>query len=404
MSDPTRSSGSGGPDTQGADMASGLDRADRGKIPETLPNAPARAVTSRRGDRPGTPPPGAALPHTGSFRPAARVEGASAPPDNSPAVATGRAGPMPRSKPVRSGSAPSAEAAPQAARQEVRHSAVQPNAASRPAAETEQRQGRRKQAPTRGQRTPPRRSWARRQRIAPSMSERARFLLATLCGLVLGAGVHIAIVLLLPRFAEQDAFSRLRGTMESETAVMVSGTGGAETWMPFADPAVAVAACAYDLEDGPVRISAKAGALFQSLSFHSRAGGVYFALTDRAAVRGDLEAVIMTRRQLDEALAAEDEEDPTRDVRIVAPQREGLVIVRVVAPAPSFRPQADEAAKSVLCTIEGQEETLGTQVPPAQGAQPRAGSPAQPVPPASTRTPGQRPAPGTPLPSPPGRR
>lgn len=230
--------------------------------------------------------------------------------------------------------------------------------------------------------------------LAPAgMSDRSRFLVATLFGMVLAVGVHIAIVLALPHFAENDAFSRLRSTMEAENAVLIAPAGGAGTWVPLPDPAAAVAACAYDLRDGPVRVSAKVGALLQSLSFHARGGGVYFAVTDRAAVRGELDLVVMTRRQLDEALAAEDEADPTRDVRIVAPRTEGFVIVRVLAPAPSLRPQAEQAARSVACTIEGEDQA---DPPPAP---PPAAPPAEAVPPAAPQP--NRPAPA---PAPPGRR
>ena len=191
------------------------------------------------------------------------------------------------------------------------------------------------------------------------MSERARFLLATLCGLVLALGVHIAIILALPCFAEQDAYSRLEETLTADTAQLVSAPGGGSTWLPRPDPAVAVAACAFDLEDGPVRVSAKTGPLFQSISLHAKGGGVFYALTDRAAVRGELELVVMTQRQLDEALAQDDDSDPSRDVRIVAPRREGIVIVRVAAPLPSLRPEAEEAAKAVSCAVDADEEGEG---------------------------------------------
>ncbi len=213
--------------------------------------------------------------------------------------------------------------------------------------------------------------------LAPvGMSDRGRFIVATLFGMVLAVGVHIAIVLAMPRFAEHDAFSRLRSTMESGNAVPIATAGGANTWMPQPDPAAVVAACAYDLRDGPVRVSAKTGTLFQSLSFHSRGGGVYFAVTDRAAVRGELDLVVMTRRQLDEALAAEDESEPTRDVRIIAPRPEGFAIIRVLAPAPSLRSQAEEAAKAVSCTIESdQADEPG---PPAPASPPPPPPPAQP--------------------------
>lgn len=191
------------------------------------------------------------------------------------------------------------------------------------------------------------------------MSERARFILATLCGLVLAAGAHIVIVLMAPRFAEADAFSRLEPTIALDQAQLISapGTTGS-TWLPQPDPAVAVAACAFDLNDGPVRVSAKTGGFFESLSFHAKGGTVFYAVTDRAAVRGELDLVVLTRRQLDEALAEEDEDAPSRDVRIIAPRREGFVIIRVAAPFASLRAQAEAAAKSVSCILDGaQEET-----------------------------------------------
>jgi uncharacterized membrane protein len=185
------------------------------------------------------------------------------------------------------------------------------------------------------------------------MSDRTKFLFATLCGLVLAGIVHITAVLAMPWLSERDAFSRLRATMTADRSELIAPpTPTGDTWLPHPDPALAVAACAYNLDEGPVRISAKTGALFQSLSFHARGGGVFFAITDRAAIRSALDLVVMTRRQLDEALATEDQDEPSRDVRIVAPQREGFVVVRALAARPSLREEAEMAAKSVSCTID----------------------------------------------------
>jgi uncharacterized membrane protein len=177
-------------------------------------------------------------------------------------------------------------------------------------------------------------------------------MLATLCGLVLAGIVHLTAVLAMPWLSERDAFSRLRSTLSADKSQLVAAAPAAGTWLPRPDPAVALSACAYNLDEGPVRISAKVGQLFQSISFHARGGGVFFAITDRAAVRGALDLVVMTRRQLDETLAMEDEDEPSRDVRIVAPNREGLAIVRVLANLPSLREEAEAAAKSVSCTID----------------------------------------------------
>ncbi|MBA1158080.1 DUF1254 domain-containing protein [Microvirga mediterraneensis] len=179
-----------------------------------------------------------------------------------------------------------------------------------------------------------------------------RFLVATFCGIVIAAGVHIVAILASPYLADRDAFEKVQTTLTADKAQIISAPGGENTWLPRPDPAIAVATCAFDLRNGPMRVAAQTGSLPLSFSFHKESGGVFFAVTDRAAVRGELEIVTLTARQLDEARAAEDENDPSRDVRIVSPERQGFVIVRVAAPSPSLRPQAEEAAKAVSCTAE----------------------------------------------------
>ncbi len=188
------------------------------------------------------------------------------------------------------------------------------------------------------------------------MKNGSRFIVATLAGLVLAAGVHVASILAAPHLAEHDAFSKVQAAPASDNAQLISAPGGADTWLSAPDPAVAVAACAFNLRDGPMRVAAKTGTLPLAFSFHSATRGVFFAVTDRAAVRGELEIVAMTARQLDEARAAEDENEPSRDVRIVAPEQQGFVIVRVASPTPSLRAQAEEAAKAVSCTTDQDEE------------------------------------------------
>lgn len=179
-----------------------------------------------------------------------------------------------------------------------------------------------------------------------------RFVIATLCSLVMAVGIHIAAILSSPYLADQDAFSKVQATLAADKAQIISAPGGENTWLPNPDPAAAVATCAFDLRNGPMRVSTRTGSLPLSFSFHKETGGVFFAVTDRAAVRGELDIVAMTGRQLDEARAAEDENARSRDVRIVAPEVEGFVIVRVIAPSPSLRPQAEEMAKAISCTAE----------------------------------------------------
>lgn len=191
-----------------------------------------------------------------------------------------------------------------------------------------------------------------------------RLLLATLFGLTLAGIVHIGVVLAIPWLAESDPLSLARASesmdhpLRLHTLATRAQPKPEEAWLPAPDSAVAIGVCAYDLDDGPMRVSAKAGALTMSLAVHSRRGAFY-AVTDQAAVRGSLELVIMTRAQYDEALASEDE--ASRDVRILATDHKGYAVVRVMAALPSERELANEAVDQVTCSIDSPEEPTEDQ-------------------------------------------
>jgi len=176
-----------------------------------------------------------------------------------------------------------------------------------------------------------------------------RLVLTLLCALVLAGLVHLATVLAIPRLSERTAFWRL-GDQPADGKATLIPTGDERPWPMRPDPAVVLAACRYDLAAGPARIAARTGALFESLSFFSRTGTLFFSVTDRAAVRGALDLVVMTKPQLDAAIAEDDE--PSRDVRVLAPQSDGFVIVRVLATSASDREEAQAAARSVSCSAD----------------------------------------------------
>lgn len=213
----------------------------------------------------------------------------------------------------------------------------------------------------------------RRAAILDSLARNAgKLVFATVTGLVLAGMTHIAAILMLPWLSHNDAYSRLSPTATADAAVLIAPARGdafaspredgaeagpGETWMPLHDPAVAVGACAYDLAEGPLRVSAVDGPLFQTLSLHARGAGAYYAVTDRAAVRGRLELVVATQAQLDALVAAEAEEEATSadgfgDLRVVAPTREGFVLVRTLATFPSEAELAETLVGAVSCRIE----------------------------------------------------
>src|SRR5579863_2378392 len=123
---------------------------------------------------------------------------------------------------------------------------------------------------------------------------------------MIAALVHIAAILMIPLYATRDAFARLTPLGPVNATIALEQPGPRARLLPFRDPAVASAFCRFDLTNGPLRVKAPAdGSAFVSLSFHTRRGGIFYAITDRAAAHGGLEALVVTETQL-RALTARD--------------------------------------------------------------------------------------------------
>jgi len=171
--------------------------------------------------------------------------------------------------------------------------------------------------------------------------------------LAIGALVHLATILAIPYFASRDAFSRLAPLGTLNATILLDPAVPTNRLFPYADPAVASAFCRFDLRDGPVRVTAQiARSGFASLSLHSSTGGVFYALTDKAAVRGRLEALVLTAAQLRVVAARDNEDEPSQDLRIVAPSLEGFAMVRAFSEQPSLYPQAQADARSLHCATQ----------------------------------------------------
>src|SRR5437588_4404831 len=76
-----------------------------------------------------------------------------------------------------------------------------------------------------------------------------RWLLWLLGGLLLGGIVHLATVLLLPRTATQDAYTRLSTTAAANSIVPLPAPTPDDAVLPFMDPAFATAVCRYRSEE-----------------------------------------------------------------------------------------------------------------------------------------------------------
>jgi uncharacterized membrane protein len=173
-------------------------------------------------------------------------------------------------------------------------------------------------------------------------------LVATIAGLT-----HLLVLLTIPTVAERDAYSRVEALGPMFKSFVLPAAAPDARGFPYLDPATAVAVCRFDLGAGPVRARAPLGhADFASLSFHSRRGVAFYALTDRAASKGRMDALIVTAEQLRVLISHDDEDNPSDDLRIVSPTKTGFVMTRVLSGSPGEMPQAAEQAAAMTCAQE----------------------------------------------------
>ncbi|MGP0091567.1 MAG: DUF1254 domain-containing protein [Xanthobacteraceae bacterium] len=175
-----------------------------------------------------------------------------------------------------------------------------------------------------------------------------RWLMWLLGGILLGGIVHLSVVLLLPRTATQDAYSRLQPITPINTIVPLPPPNSDQATMPFMDPAFAAAVCRYDLTQAPIKVTAPVSQVYTSLSFYTRMGVAYYAINDRAAGRRVIELDLMTAQQKSEL---PEEEDVTAADRLIveSPTRTGLILLKALAPELGLMPLARGVLSAAQC-------------------------------------------------------
>jgi len=176
-----------------------------------------------------------------------------------------------------------------------------------------------------------------------------RWLLLALGGAVLGGIVHLATIIILPRTATQDAYSRLARNAPVDRVTPVPAPTPQAAPMPFMDPAFAVAVCRYDLSQGPLKLSVPVSLAYTSVSFYTRYDVAYYAINDRAAGRRVIELELMTTDQHNQM--PEDEDITAADRLIVeSPTLTGLIAIRALASEPGLMPMARSTLAAAKCT------------------------------------------------------
>jgi uncharacterized membrane protein len=174
-----------------------------------------------------------------------------------------------------------------------------------------------------------------------------KVLFAVVTGLFGAALLHLVIILSLPVFSEQDAYTR----------VLAEGSRHIFHRLPDArdraglvqdDPLMEASVCAYDISEGPVRIFAQGNVPFWSMAIYDSASNEVFSINDRTAAAGILDVVLATPVQLT-VLRKTLPEPIAQSILVETQQADGYVVLRTMVPQASFAPAAGTFLSEAVC-------------------------------------------------------
>jgi uncharacterized membrane protein len=163
--------------------------------------------------------------------------------------------------------------------------------------------------------------------------------------------VHIVVLLLLPRFSDQDAWSRLSEAADFYKAVRIDAEAGGAPIVKSVDPLFYAAACRFDLGEGAVHVRAPGKVPFWSVSIYNRGGQNIYSFNDRATDTGSLDFVVLTSAQMIE-IRKQTPEEFRQSIFVEAAVDEGIVVVRSFVPDRSWNQTASSFLRSIACTKE----------------------------------------------------
>lgn len=176
----------------------------------------------------------------------------------------------------------------------------------------------------------------------------AKFIHATLLGLVGATIVHLIIVFMLPSYSANSSWSFISGIADPFEPTIIDLDQDTGERNLFLDPLFRTAMCRFDLNEGAVQMKASGKAPFWSLSVFDPSGVAYFSANDRIANNNNVDLAIVNQLQL--RYVRQNTPDILAE-SIVAPATSnlGYVLLRVFAPDKSWITESDEFLSTLQC-------------------------------------------------------
>lgn len=175
-----------------------------------------------------------------------------------------------------------------------------------------------------------------------------KFVFAAVTGLVGAALLHIIIILALPSFTGQDAYTRVQAEGPENAFYSLPDMSQGEG-LANLDPYVKVAVCHFDVTTQPVRFVAGKGPGFWSLAVYNSRSDEVFSINDRTSVDGSVDVLAASSVQLGRIRKALPD-SLSRTITVELKDPLGYAVLRTMAPQTSFEENAREFLADAVCT------------------------------------------------------
>jgi len=167
-------------------------------------------------------------------------------------------------------------------------------------------------------------------------------------GLLLGAIIHIAVVLTLPGLATNTVWSRITALGPTDKIVVLPAVApGAPNPLQL-DPLLSYAVCRLDLSAGPGVISGTLPDAFWSLAIFNKDGNVIYSTTNRDGIGQTLNLGIFDPAQTH--LLAQQRIDVADGLLIVGSPNDAIfVLIRLAPNHAAERANGEAALSKIVC-------------------------------------------------------
>ena len=172
-------------------------------------------------------------------------------------------------------------------------------------------------------------------------------LLAIVIGLVGAAFIHIVIILALPMWTGQDAWTRVQALGDMNRFYPLANEPNL-TGLYNDNPYIRSAVCRFDISEGPVRIVTSGNVPFWTVAVYDTGSNETYSMNDRSAIGTGVNITLVTPAQMLQ-LRRFMPRTLERAVLVELSKPQGYVVLRAVAPMPSHQPAVRAFLSNAAC-------------------------------------------------------